>query len=72
MRSIDPTKDEIFDGFLNEIRVLKDSGHDDHEILMVLGSVFIHHGIKNWGLRRFIATMFALLTTRLDDKSIKL
>ena len=75
MRSIDPIKEEIFDGLLNEIRVLKESGHNDHDILMCLGRIFMDIGIKNLGLRSFIATMCLLLTTRLTevgDKSIKL
>tara|TARA_R110000824_G_scaffold165764_2_gene342357 strand:- start:2557 stop:2787 length:231 start_codon:yes stop_codon:yes gene_type:complete len=76
MRIVDPIKsEELLKGILTEIKVLRDSGHNDHDIVMSLGMIFMDEGVKEMGLREFIVSMNMLLTARLskvEDKSIKL
>ena len=76
MRAVDSIKsEELLHGILNEIKVLRDSGHSDHDIVMSLGMIFMDEGVKEMGLRKFIVSINMLLTARLsrvEDKSIKL
>jgi len=76
MRVVDPiNSEEMLQGILHEISVLRSSGHTDHDIVMSLGMIFMDEGVKEMGLRKFIVSMNMLLTahlTRVEDKTMRL